>query len=363
MRKIILVLVFLTPFVLFAQKGSKIIDTLHVVTLQKFKVPSDRNIVLQNILGVSVDASILNESGNFVRKAKEVWQAPNKKEFAKEVRGGRGVTVQLSFRDALDKPGTYFMDVKIKIKDENRRTHVIPAKYMIVVDYPTLAAQIKLRKKGPYYFSEKETFSFATIEFPDPNKYSYQILTPSGRVIQQGLGSVVVLDTVFKDLNNVGKKLTIKGMYAGKEFYYHENGNNEPQLSEWHVMLQAPEINYFGDWVEASVKNDNPVVLSVYNENVKKMLFTYGNTTVEGNFVFVAPQIRNLTLRCDPEGLVTVRSHTTVGVFTYIYLDFNQEMLNAIEDCGQLDGVKLHIEFNTQFGKVTDDFKPTTIIK
>ncbi len=362
MRKLLLILSFLMPFVLFAQKG-KVIDTLHVVTLQKFKVPSDRNIIFENILGISVDANILDANGTFVRKAEEVWQSPSKEKFRKEVRGGRGVTVQLSFRDAIEKPGNYFLDVKIKIKDENRRTHVIPAKYMIAVDYPTMATKIKLRKKGVYYFSEKETFSFATIEFPDPNKYSYQILSPSGKVIQEGRSSVVVLDTVFKDLANVGKKLTIKGFYNGKQFSYHENGDAQPKKSEWVVELQAPVINYFGDWVEAENKVDYPVVLSVYNESVKRLLFTYGNTTPDGNFVFVAPQVRNLVVRSDPDGLITAKTYTNVGVFTYIYIDFNQEMLNMIEDCGQLDNVKLHIEFNSQFGRIIKDFKPTTIIK
>ncbi len=363
MRKFVLILTILTPFVLFAQKGGKIIDTLHVVTLQKFKIPSDRNIVLQNILGLSVDAKFLDESGAFVRKAADIWQSPKQAEFRKEVRGGRGVTVQISFRDAIEKPGRYILDAKIKIKDENRRTHVIPAKYLVIVDYPTMATKIKLRKKAPYYFSEKETFSFATIEFPDPNKYSYKILSPSGRVLQQGKGAVVVLDTVFKDLNNVDKKLTVQGFYNGKQFYYHENGSNEASKSEWTVTLKAPSINYFGDWVVASDKSNTPVVLSVYNENAKKLLFTYGNSTVEGNYVFVAPKIRNLIVRSDPDGLVTLKSYLTAGVFTYVYIDFNQEMLNLIEDCGQLDNVKLHVEFTSQFGRVTQDFKPTTIIK
>ncbi len=363
MRKLILILSFLTPFVLFAQKGGKIIDTLRVVTLQKFKIPSDRNIVLQNILGIAVDANILDENGTFVRKAQNVWQSPKKAEFKKEVRGGRGVTVQISFRDAIEKPGRYLLDAKIKIKDENRRIHVIPARYLVIVDYPTMAAKIKLRKKGAYYFSEKETFSFATIEFPDPNKYSYQIFSPAGKVLQKGKGSVVVLDTVFKDLGNVGKKLTIKGYYNGKQFSYHENGGSQPHKSEWVVELKAPMINYFGDWVESDAKTNTPVVLSVYNESVKKLLFTYGTSTPDGNYVFVAPRIRNLIIRSNPDGLIVAKTYTTASVFTYIYIDFNQEQLNLIEDCGQLDNVKLHVEFNTQFGRVVKDFKPATIIK
>ncbi len=363
MKKFFLLIIFLSPFVLFAQKGIKVVDTLKTVTLQKFKVPSDRNIILENILGISVEASILDENGNFVRKVKKIRQNPNMAKFKKEVRGGRGVTVQLSFTDAIEKPGKYFFDLKIKYKDENRRIIRGHVRYLILVEYPTIAAKIKLRKDGTYYFSEKETFSFATIEFPNPSKYSYEILNSAGKVIQKGKTSVVVLDTVFKDLGNVDNKLTIKGYYNGKQFYYHENGSNEARKSQWVVQLKAPTINYFGDWVDSEVKTNNPVVLSVYNENVKKLLFTFGNSTPDGNYVFVAPKIRNIILRSDPDGLIVFKSYITAGVFTYIYIDFNQDMLNLIEDCGQMDNVKLHIEFNSQFGRIVKDFKPATIIK
>jgi len=346
----------------FAQ--DKVADTIHVVTLQKFKIPSDRNIVFSNILDFKVSANILDEAGNLIRPSKDVWQSPSMKDFKKEVAGGRGTTVQFSFNDMLDKPGTYYLEAKIKIKDENRRSITIPAKYLIIVDYPTMASEINLREGQPYYYTEKETFSFATIEFKDPNKYSYQIVDPSDKILQQGKGAIVELDTVFKDLGNVGKKLTIKGFYDGKPFYYKSNGNPEPKLSEWVVDLQKPKFTEFHDWLLGSTesKSNVPLVISVYNESAKKLLYTYGNSTSEGNFVFVAPQIRSLNIRSEPEGLIVNKGSVPSGVFVNIFIDYDQEALDLIEECGQLDGVKLHIEFITQFNeRISRDYIATLI--
>lgn len=362
MKRISILVLLLAVSINFAQ--GKVADTIHVVTLQKFKIPSDRNIVFSNILDFNVSANILDESGNLVRPSKDVWQSPSMKDFKKDVAGGRGATVQFSFNDMLEKPGTYFLEAKIKIKDENRRSHTIPAKYMIVVDYPTMASEINLRKGQPYYYTEKETFSFATIEFADPNKYSYQIVDPGNKVLQEGRGSIVELDTVFKDLGNVGKKLTVKGFYDGKPFYFKSNGDVEPKLSEWEVQLQKPKFTEFHDWLIGSVdsKSDVPLVISVYNESAKKLLYTYGNSTSEGNFVFVAPQIRGLNVRSEPEGLITSKGSTQAGVFVNVFIDYDEQALNLIEDCGQLDGVKLHVEFTTQFNeRIVKEYTATLI--
>ncbi|RMD49395.1 MAG: hypothetical protein D6830_04995 [Ignavibacteria bacterium] len=342
----------------------KVADTINVVTLQKFKIPSDRNIVFSNILDFKVSANILDENGNVIRASEHIWQSPSQKEFKKEVAGGRGATVQFSFNDMIEKPGTYFLEAKIRIKDENRRSITIPAKYQVNVAYPTMASEISLRDGQPYYYTEKETFSFATIEFEDPNKYSYQIVDPSEKILQQGRGAIVELDTVFKDLGNVGKKLTIKGFYDGKQFYYKSNGDTEPKLSEWVVDLQQPKFTEFHDWLLGSTesKSQVPLVISVYNESAKKLLYTYGNSTSEGNFVFVAPKIRSLQVRSEPEGLIVNKGAVPSGVFVNVFLDYDQEALNLIEECGQLDGVKLHVEFVTQFNeRISRDYIATLI--
>ncbi len=361
MKRILLLALLFAVSVTFAQ--DKIIDTLTVVTLQKFKIPSDRNIVLQNILDLNVKADIMDENGNLVRPSEDIWQSPNKADFKREVAGGRGATVQFSFNDALDKPGTYFLEAVIKFKDENRRSHSAPAKYMINVDYPTIASEINLRNGAPYYYSEKETFSFATIEFSDPNKYSYQIVDPSEKILQSGTGSIVKLDTVFKDIGNVGKKLVVKGFYDGKPFYYRENGDPEPKLSEWEIDLQKPAFNQFHDWTlgDASEKSNKQLVLSFYNESAKRLLFTYANSTADGNWVFLAPKIRGLRITSDPEGLIVYKSSSSSGAFVYIYIDYDQEKVDLIEDYGTVE-TKLHVEFTTQFNeRISKDYIGTLI--
>ena len=90
------------------------------------------------------------------------------------------------------------------------------------VHNPTIASEINLRKDDPYFYSEKETFSFATMEYKDPSAYSFEIKNSAGKLIDSGSGSIIKLDKALNDLKNIGEELLISGKYNGKEFQYNK---------------------------------------------------------------------------------------------------------------------------------------------
>ena len=310
-------------------------------------MPDDKNIVLVNILGGEFKASLLNSGGGYLRDCEEVWQFPSKEELARKVQGGRGETVQFHTREAVEDAGVYYIKMDVSIMDENRRRFSKSAYYMINVHNPTMAAEINLREEKPYYFSEKETFSFATVEFSDANAYSYQVLDPGQTVIEEGKGSVVNLDAVLSDIRNVAKTISIRGLYEGKEFQYISNGDKQPRNSTWSIKITSPSIEEFGDW-QKSNPNDQ-IVISAYNKNARRILYTYFAKTDEG-YVLIGPEARNFRLTCDPPNFIINQKPTTVGVFLYITFDFNEDMLFELGDFGQ-QALQVTIEFTTQFGE------------
>ncbi len=360
MKKLFVSLLIFPLFIVFGQKRNIVKDTLRVVTLQKFKVPSDRNIVLKDILGFKVSAFITDESGKTLRKVTRIWQSMSNSQFKRKTRGGRGVTIQFAFFDSLETPGTYFVNVKFRIIDENRRRHSVgPIKYLVNVNYPTLASPVNLRSGSPYYYSETKSFSVATIEFSDPNKYSYQIFDEGNNVIQKGRGPVVKLDEVFNNIDYVGQTLKIVAKYAGKEYFYIENGGKKAKKSEWKVKLAVPPIDKFGDWTFSANNDGKPGVIAWDSPSARQILYTIDTQTADKNFVFIAPDIRGVQVVSDPPGLVKLASISQAGAFVYLNLDYDdavfQQNAQGSDDCPYIQTVTLHVTFDTQFPGVSLD--------
>ncbi len=360
MRKLLIAIILLPALLVLGKGKREIKDTLRVVTLQKFKVPSDRNIVLKDILGFAVKASITDENGKVLRKVTKIWQSMSNAQFKRKTRGGRGVTIQFAFFDSVETPGNYFVVVRFKVIDENRRRHVLPPiKYMLNVNYPTLASPVNLRNGQPYYYSETKSFSVATIEFSDPNKYSYQIFDEGNNVIQKGNGPIVKLDKVFNTIDYVGQTLKIVAKYAGKEYFYITNSSKKPQKSEWQVKLAVPPIDKFGDWTFSANNDGKPGVIAWDSPSARQILYTIDTQTADKNFVFIAPDIRGVQVVSDPPGLVKLASISQAGAFVYLNLDYDdavfQQNAQGSDDCPYIQTVTLHVTFDTQFPGVSLD--------
>ncbi len=360
MKKLVLVILLVASAFTTVQAKKSIQDTLNVTTLQKFKVPQNKNIVIANVLRIKVSAELLDAGMNTIRECKEFWQDPTNAQIKKKTRGGRGTDVQFSVFETIKKEGTYYIKLNIKVKGE-RGSGNKTVYYLVNVRLPEVAAPIDLSEKG-YFYSQKKTFSFATIQFNNPSLYSYKIFDGGGNIIGQNNGSVVKLDSVLSDLKYVGSKIKIVGYYNGEEFEYRETGNSEVHKSEWEINILKPTINDFTDWRNTANKSDNePVIISAYNRNAMRILYAYFGKTDNG-FVVVQPQVRGFRLTSEPRGLVINARPTKAGSWLYVQFELSKDYLDQIEDYGEIE-TTLHVQFRTQFGETIDRTYDATIYK
>ncbi len=347
--KYFLLVLFLSVNI-FAQESITINDTVNVVTLQKFNVPADRYIVLTNIKRISIQAELLDSEFNKIRDVEEIAQTLSSEEVIKKAKDGRGVMVQFVAKEAIDEPGIYYIRIDINYIDEQGKG-TASAYYLVNVSYPIVTSKINLREN--YFFSEKETMSFATAEFRDPNGYSYEIVDNAGNVLTTGHSSIISFNKVFGNIKNVGKEITVKGYYKEKQFYYKYNGD-DVHKSEWTFRLNKPNLEEFNDWKKA--KPDDKIAISAWNKNAMRLLYTYTGNTPNG-FVVVYPDIKNFQFKAEPKELFMNPHYSRAGNFLYVSFGLNQDFLAQMEDCAE-QPVKLSVKFITQFGeKVEKDYE------
>ena len=159
--KYLLLFLFISATIV-AQSSVTVSDTIDVVTLQKFNVPDDKNIVLTNIKQISIQAELLNSEFSKIRDVEEISQTLSSDEVISKAKDGRGVMVQFVAKEAIEEPGVYYIKIDISYTDEQGKGSA-SAYYLVNVSYPRVNSKINLREN--YFYSEKETISFATSEF------------------------------------------------------------------------------------------------------------------------------------------------------------------------------------------------------
>ncbi|MCF8240053.1 MAG: hypothetical protein K9J16_01600 [Melioribacteraceae bacterium] len=347
MKKLLLPIVLLSTL-LYAQPSS-IQDTVYASTFEEFKVPGDKNIVLANVVGLDFTAQLLDANMNSIRNVEKVWQYPTEAEIRRQVSGGRGTTVQFASFETVEEKGTYYIKYDINVRGEQgsgSRT----VYYMVVVDYPTMASAVSLSDK--YYYSESEKFGIATVEFSNPNAYSYRVVDGGGNVLSEGAGTVVELDDVLNDIKNVGKNLTVEGLYDGKKFKFIQNGDPTPKESEWTFQIAPLNLEEFTSWLRDDKKQDRDIpILSAYGDpqSTMNVLFTYiGNK--ESGFVVQRPDIGGLSVTSEPANLLESFNYFPAGSFQFVQLFISQDYLDGIEQYAEIEA-KINIRFRTQFGE------------
>ncbi|NUN07640.1 MAG: hypothetical protein HUU54_00515 [Ignavibacteriaceae bacterium] len=336
-------------------------DTIKVAALQEFNVPSVGAIVLANLTRFDFTAEILDANMSKVRDVANYTQIPKKEEFAKRVTGGRGITVSLVLHDLIESPGTFYIKVTLSAQGEVGGAIRADRYTMVIVDNPTMAAEINLRPS--YFFNENEAFSFATLEYSDPNEYSYLITDAGGAAIENGKGPIVKLEKILKDINNVGKKITVKGFYEGKEFEYKDAVSKEIKRSSWDFSVEKPQMQKFHGWNTKEPKDgDAPWYISVDNAFSKQFLFVYMSLTPAGSYVTVTPDVSGLRVTAEPETFASGGTNRKSGVFRYIDININQDFVDGMQ-VGDEQAIKLTIQFRTQFGEQVKETFYATVIK
>ena len=200
--------------------------------------------------------------------------------------------------------------------------------------------------------------SFATADFNDPNGYSYRLVDVDNNILDEGIGPIVHLDRVMNNIKNIGKKITVIGLYHNKQFFYKYNGYDY-QKSKWTFKLNKPNIEEFDDWKKA--KPTDKIYISAWNKNAMRFLYTYTGSTSNG-FVVVYPEIRNFKFTGKPADLFSQSKYSRAGNFLYVTFKLNEDYLSNMEDCSEQE-VKINIEFTTQFGEKIENEYVGTILK
>ena len=352
--KFVLITLFISTSMM-AQDNITISDTIDVVTLQKFSAPKDRNIVLTNIKQISIQAELLDSEFKVIRDVEEIAQTLSSDEVISKAKDGRGVMVQFVANEAIEEPGVYYIKIDINYTDEQGKGSA-SAYYLVNVSYPRVSSKINLREN--YFYSEKETISFATNEFADPNGYSFEIIDATGKMLSNGGGSIVSFNNVFNDIKNVGKEITIKGYYKEKQFFYEYKGD-EVHKSEWTFRLTKPNLEEFNDWKKANP--DDRIAISAWNKNAMRLLYTYTGNTPSG-FVVVYPEIKDFRFTGEPNELFKNARYSRAGNFLYVSFSLNEEYLAEMEDCAE-QPVKISVEFITQFDEKVEKIYDGIILK
>ncbi len=359
MKKILFAIFIAFASVTVAQKIT-VIDTVNATTMEKFKVPAEKNIVVANVLKIQFTATLLDASMNPIRECKEFYQDPSDAKIRKKASGGRGTNVQYAVFETLEEEGTYYIKIDIKVKGERGRGKKT-VYYMVNVKYPDIVAPIQLNEKG-YYYSEHKSFSFATVQFNNPNLYSYKLFSSGGETIEEKQGPIVVLDSVLNDLRYVGQKIKVVGYYGGKPFKYRQIGNSEVYKTEWEFVIKQPKLNEFTDWRRTDGQTkEEPVIISAYNYKAMRILYSYFGKT-ESGFVVVKPEIKGFSLTAEPRGVIINARPVRTGSWLYIQFELSQDYLDGIEEYGQVD-VKLNVRFKTQFNERVNRTYDATIYK
>ncbi len=359
-RYFLVIFLFLSVAV-SAQVEIKPGDTIKVATLQAFNVPSVGSVVAANLIKFDHTAELLDANMSKIRDVSGYTQTPRKEDFAKKVSGGRGITVSLVLHDYIENPGTYYIKLTMIATGETGASGRPERYFMIIVDNPTMAAEISLRPS--YYFNENEAFSFATLEYSDPNAYSYNITDPAGASIETGKGPIIKLEKILKDINSVGKKIVVKGLYRGKEFSYKDAVTKDIKNSAWEFSVDKPAMQKFNGWNAKEPKEgDAPWYISIDNSFSKQFLFVYMGMTPSG-IVVVTPEVRGgVRVTSEPETFANGGSARKSGLFTYVDINVNQEFIDQMQ-VGDEQAIKLTIQFRTQFGETIKETYYATVIK
>ncbi|MCE1189105.1 MAG: hypothetical protein LWX56_08175 [Ignavibacteria bacterium] len=354
--------IFFIAMVLFACTGllqaQKVTpkDTIRVAVLENFNAPSAGALVMANVLKLDISAELLDANLKKLRDITKITQRPKKEDMAKAASGGRGTTVWAVFSDMVEEPGTYYVKASVNMSGElgSAKQDVY---FMVIASQPTIAAPVKLRDK--YFFGEKETFSFATVNYPDPNAYSYQVADGSGQILYKGNGPVVRMDSAFNMVTNCGKKITIKGFYQGKPFLYKEAGSEKSRASSWECNLQQPVISEFCEWKKD--KSDENYLISIENDMAKQFFFIYTGDT-PGGFSVTVPDIQGLRVASEPENFIAGASVRKSRPFAIVDIKVNEEFMNQMK-VGDSQNIKLHVSFRTQFGETYNKDFYAVVIK
>lgn len=336
-------------------------DTVIATTMKDFQIPDEGVIAIANLARFNVTAELLDANGSKIRDLEDITRQPTAEEFDKQTQGGRlGATVWFYFTANVVEPGEYYVKFDLSLQGEAGDRANPTVYYYIMVYDPQIASPVEI--KNSFFFGEKHSFSFATLEYPDWDAYSYEISANSGTI--QGQGPVVALDEVLSQQGNVGGTITVKGYYNGQQIYYYPEAQSaETEPAEWTFTVKLPPLQYFGGWAdEEQVDQSTDWYLYPGNQMSNSLFFAYLGLTPDKKFVTITPKAMSPNVTSEPADFVGDVRTSTAGVFMLITVTPSQAFMDAME-VGDDEYVRLTVQFRDQFGNQIKKYFRASVIK
>ncbi len=255
-------------------------------------------------------------------------------------------------RQTFDAPGDYVIDKTFDGTDETGKAIRKSSQWSVSVRYPTLTTP--MAEDPAYFFGESPVITFATLEFPEAQGYTYSVWQLNGARVDTGAGSNIFLQRIVNDPRNAAseKEFEARGYYGGRVFSFVNPKDSTVHRSIWRFRVRKPTLDAIGILWDGDGKTEVdslPVLPMDMRGAYNPRLFSYVYLGRKGSaFIVSKAMITGLTVESDPPEFLSNYAPPVVGkVWTDIEISPNTAFLRS----GQADEPKLvtlRLTFDTQ---------------
>lgn len=343
--------------------GQNNIDTLNVVTLQDFSIPTFfHHVTKVNSLDIKVFKNTSNGLIELSSKNFAFDQTPTDRELKTLTDGhhGLGPSVQIIVDGFLNEIGDYKIIISLRSLGDFREPNLIKTKtFLVKVGYPKLITIGTLRTT--YFWGDSATFSLAFTGLNNKDDFNYFILDKgtSDTLKKEMMTQIIKLDRSITNSEKVRGStepvsLNLILTYKNEIFNFIYLDETEPLPSNNFIDLtiERPTIEVMSLWSE----NENeytPITL----DNLKSLEFDFN---YEGGLLEGMGYYKYITLEIPSDPSVKVLEGKNLFEYasktrtdfkgTRIKLKINDSIYNTLETCGIYKS-KIELNFITQFGQ------------
>ncbi len=268
----------------------------------------------------------------------------------------------------ISQPGVFYVVGEIKGKSE-RGVYFEDAGYWVVnciaraenrltYDF-SIKRSYDFQEIATYRFGESISFDFSISGARMNNLSSYHFIVYEGeKIIHSGLGSYINLDFITKNSEMVNKTFTIEGLYSGKLIRFFNPSIPGPDSTYWRFELLPPEkLEIRTNWIpleEFEMMSDRDVIDAFDLRPIENRKFSFAwLTNLEEGAMITRPKLINVTVTCEPEGLLRSNSPAfrlyEEDYWQAIEINVDPAFINRIA-VDEIEKVIVNITFQTQFG-------------
>jgi len=270
---------------------------------------------------------------------------------------------------SIRQPGVFYVVGEIKGKSE-RGIYFEDAGYWVVnciaraenrltYDF-SIKRSYDFEEVATYRFGESISFDFSISGARMNNLSSYHFkVYMEENLIHSGLGSYINLDFITKNPEMKNKTFTIEGLYSGKLIRFFNPSIPGPDSTCWRFELLPPEkLEVRTNWIqleEFEMMSERDVIDAFDLRLIENRMFSFAwLTNQEGGAMITRPELKNVTVTSEPEGLLKSTASTfrlyEEDYWQVIEINVDPAFINRIA-VDEIEEVIVNIKFQTQFGE------------